>query len=242
MCAKAAALYNYQLKNKENAELRLKTNNQKVSIVILIISLCFLIIIIFMYRKYYKIKLGLEKKKMMKLREEQYRQSQAYINENKEKIKTLAIALDKACTEKDKLAAKLMLAQKTAFEKCNEKILADIALQRESMLALKKTMVYKKFSELTKKDMLREDDWKALYKQVMGINSNFLDRLRELSLNDLDFKMSLLIKLGITPSQISLAINRSKQWVTNARKTLAQRLFDNIHAKPVDWDNFIRDL
>lgn len=241
-CAKAAALYNYQLKNKENTELQLKTKNQEFKITLLIISLVVFIILFLVYRKYYKMRSVLEKKKLMKLKDEQYRQSQTYIQENEKNIKSLEIELQRAFMEKDELKAKLVLAQKNAYEKCNAKIIADKALQKEAMFALKKTIIYKKFNEATTRDILHEDDWQTLYEQIRHINPDFIEHLHELCPNDMDFKMSVLIKLGITPFQISIDINRSKQWVTNKRKALAQRLFDNMYAKPVDWDNFIRDL
>lgn len=241
-CNKVVSLYNYQLRVKENTKLQLKTKNQELGIYLLLIAFCLLIILLLIYRKYYKMKFDIEKKNIKKLRNEQYKQSLSYIKRNEEKIKSLEVALDKAHYDKDELNSKLLSAQKDAYEKCNAKILADKTLQYESILSLKKTEIYKKFSSSTAKIILHEDDWKLLYEQVKNIYPEFLEKLQEFCKNELDFKMSILIKLDITPSQIGIDINRSKQWVTNSRKSLAQRLLDDIEAKPVDWDNFIRDL
>lgn len=233
----------YQMREKENTILQLKAKKQETELVILALTSCFLVIVFIIYRRFYKMRLEVEKKKIIQLKERQHLQSQPYTNKNNEKIEFLEGALKEVYSEKDNLKAKLLLAQKEAYEKYNAKIIADRKLQEEATATLKETAIYKKFNTATMKDLFHEEDWNILYRQIRAVYPDLLDKFHEICpTNELDFKISILLKLDIQPLQIAIDINRSKQWVTNKRKALAKKLSGNSNAKPVEWDNFIRNI
>lgn len=220
-CNKAASLYDYQLKAEENSQLHLKNQNLKNYIILLIITSLFLLILILAFRRIYIIKLRMEKmkkEKLIRLKEQQYKQSQEYINKSKEEIKKLQTTIDKLNNDKSELSI-LYKAQKETYEKNIEKILADKALQKQAISVLKKSDICKKFNTAF---YVQQSDWNLLLLEIKKISPDFFDKIQALCLSDLEFKMSVLIKLGVPPSQISLDINRSRQWVTNTRKKLAQ--------------------
>lgn len=89
---------------------------------------------------------------------------------------------------------------------------------------------------------LSTQDWEELKRAIDSAYPYFNERLKELcSINEQDFKMCLLLKIGIRPIDIAGFTNRSKEAITSARRRLYEKAF-HVKGTPQNWDNTIRSL
>lgn len=89
---------------------------------------------------------------------------------------------------------------------------------------------------------LSVQDWEELKNAINITYPHFDERLRELcTINEQDFKMCLLLKIGIRPIDIAGFTNRSKEAITSARRRLYNKAFD-AKGTPQDWDEIIKSL
>lgn len=89
---------------------------------------------------------------------------------------------------------------------------------------------------------LHEDDWLNLAHVVNQVYPNFCEHLQNIcKMNEYEYRVSLLIKIGIQPSVIAELTAHSRESVSATRR----RLFEKAFAKkgtPKDWDEFIMSL
>lgn len=248
--SKANALYNYQLKQKENKKLKIESFRKKRLNVFLSIASVFLLVTFIAYREYYKRKeqakrIQLEKYK--KIQEEKYKSSLAQIEENKQEINLLEISLQEAIAAKDELRQALLKAQKEYIEKNNEQIEAKQKMETQNKISLKSTEIYKKFQcaakeELTEENKIKDADWQELACAVDKAYRQFTQRLNELHpIKEIELQVCLLLKIGLSPLQIATITIRSKQAITSIRKRLYQKFFHEAGSTD-QWDNFIQDF
>lgn len=89
---------------------------------------------------------------------------------------------------------------------------------------------------------LSSEQWKEIEEYADKHYDNFTNRVRYYyDLNDFEYKLSLLIKLGIKPATIADLTAHSKQSVTTTRSRLYEKVFQK-HGTGKDWDNFIKAL
>lgn len=60
-------------------------------------------------------------------------------------------------------------------------------------------------------------------------------------MKDIEVKVCLLIKIGLSPQQIATITIRSKQAITSIRKRLYKKVF-NEEGSTEQWDSFIHNL
>lgn len=94
--------------------------------------------------------------------------------------------------------------------------------------------------------ILREDDrlWEALEKAVLESYPDFKNKLILLSggnLTEADFHITLLIKCGLTPSQMCRLLGRTKGAVSSRRAYLCQKIF-GVNYGTKTFDEAIRSL
>ena len=244
---KVNALYNYQLKEKENNRLQVQAHKQQTWIFLLISLISFLILAFTAYRQYRKRKEQETRVQLEKLRrhqDEQYRQSLAYIEKNKAQIKELETALHEAETAKDEIRQSLIKSQKDYIEKSNEQISAKRRVQEQAVVSLKKSFIYLKFRDAAFEGITEivSADWKELTSVVDDTYPDFSQRLLDLyPMNEVELKVCLLLKIEIPLMQIALITIRSKQSITSIRKRLYNKVM-NEEGTPEQWDRFIREL
>lgn len=244
---KINSLYNYQLHKKENRKLRILTNRQERWISFFAIAFVFSIISFIAYRQHRKRKeqiKQMQQEKFRKIQEEQYNQSLARIEQNKAQIKELELLLHEAEATKNNMRLDLLKAQKGFIEKTNEQIVAKQRVQEQSEINLRSSEVYKKFHRLTQgqNEKLKDTDWDELTRIVDETYSNFTQRLYELyPIKDIEMRVCLLLKIGLSPTQIATITIRSKQAITSIRKRLYNKVFGK-DATPEQWDNFILEF
>ncbi len=89
---------------------------------------------------------------------------------------------------------------------------------------------------------MNDDDWRVLESTVLRVYPHFRQRLFELCrLSDHDYRVCMLLKIGIRPSEIARLTIRSDEAITSTRRRLYERAFGK-KGKPTDWDEVVKTL
>lgn len=256
---KVNALYNYQLREKENQHLREIKDYQELLIIILCFSsFLILILLIFTYLIYRinqkKKRLQIEnlQERLKQISNQQYYNSPQFISDNRKRIEELNQQLLYTENRKGELAIQLQAAEKELLELTNRKAKVQKQMNKLSEQALRESQIYKDFHYaantsnaigMSKRDRLSPDDWQKLIIQIDKAYNNFTERLINFypNISQQEMRISILIKIGISPMGIALLTDRSKQAITSARKSLYKKTH-NQEGKAEDWDNFIRQF
>lgn len=239
---KMQSYYNYQLREKENNRLRLNNARQEQKYLYSLITIVLLTsfsIIYFLCSREKKTQLKVQLDKLEQVKEEQYRKSTVYIQENLQKIKELEDELQISKNDKDYLH-QLYVAQKEQILRMNSKIEADQKEQSLAEIAFHQSEIYNKFHDAANgTGTLTSQDWEILRIKVDRCYKDFTARLRALHpISDMEMKISLLLKIGISVTGISLLTGRSKSAIVSARKKLYKKTHGEVE-KPEQWDKFI---
>lgn len=252
---KINALYNYQLSRKENRKLKLQTFQERKLKVIFGIGFVFSIVLFIAYREYHKRKeqaQKIQRQKLERIKKEQYKLSLAQIEKNQKDIEALELSLREAEAMHDQLLQDYLNAQKKLIEKNSEQIEAKQIVQDQAEVKLKQSDIYKKFhsvqkegeeeKEEEKKIKINSSDWQELNKAIDEAYNQFSQRLQELyPVTDIELKVCLLLKIGLSPLQIAIITIRSKQAISSIRKRLYKKLF-NDDGNTEQLDSFIRNF
>lgn len=242
---KMQSLYNYQLKEKKNYELKQENERQELWLTILISAIMLSIALIVLHQQYTKRKKQRiqEKQRLLnEYKEKQYRESLQYIEYNKKQICQLEESLKQAENEKNELKLNLINAQKELLEHTNKQIEARRKTLKISETELKESDIYKKFHLANGNSKLKEEDWNTLSEMIDKIYSRFTARLYALHpFNEKEIRICLLIKINLKPSQIAPLIPCAKQTLTSIRKKMYEKAH-NQKGSPELWDEFIRNF
>ena len=119
----------------------------------------------------------------------------------------------------------------------------NIVLYQEKKLTFDKSETVKELKERAKlQQSLKGKDWADIDKLVNRHFEGFSQKLKNLTnLNRTEYQICLLLKCGLSPTEISTLINISKGGLGNARKRLYQKVFNNTGTAG-DWDVFIQSI
>lgn len=126
---------------------------------------------------------------------------------------------DTVLTLRDKLRKKLL----TIYQENPDTSISSHILDSES---------YKKLRDyISDGQVLKEDNplWKDLENTILQTSPNFLTNLQLLvggKLSSYDYHTTLLIKCGISPSEMTILLNRTKGTIVSRRESLCYRVFD----------------
>lgn len=239
---KINALYNYQLREKENRSLQLQNERQKTRIVLMFAAMIVVIALFFVYRQNRKRKEEGRINQLQKLKaleEQKYRQSQEFIEENKKRIAELEKELQASKIVQNQPQQELLHARKQSLEKDNEQVEAYRRLEAEAVKALETSDIFRKCHEVD--GNLSAEDWQTLTAAIDSTYSQFIHRLKDLyPVSDVELQVCLLLKIGISSTRIAQLVLRSKQAVTSIRKRLYKKVFGQ-KGTPDEWDKFIRN-
>lgn len=118
--------------------------------------------------------------------------------------------------------------------------------KQEETDQIKNSEIYKRIIERMNstagQSNLHEDDWQNLSFVVNQVYPNFCDHLQNIcKMNEYEYRVSLLIKIGIQPSVIAELTVHSRESVSATRRRLFEKAF-NKKGTPKDWDEFIMSL
>ena len=101
---------------------------------------------------------------------------------------------------------------------------------------------YIKVSIENNKYKLSEEKWEELRKLVNAVYWDFDKNLNAFyDVNLQEYRICLLIKIGISPTNIAHFMNLSKEAITASRRRMYMKAFKS-KGTPSDWDNIIRTL
>ena len=240
------ALYNYQLREKENNRLKEANARRRQSMVYLSLGMTALLIGGWtFYRKRRK-----EWKNRWEtaetLKEEAYRRSDRFIQANQaemarlqEKIRQLQHELENTASVQEELER-----QKTQLKYANQKALLEQSKRKVSEEQFFVSTVYKHFKEL----LTREDprvvcqDWKDLQVQLDECYDGFTHKLEAIhKMSEREMQICLLLKAGFSKTEIAKLIHLSLEGISSVRRRLYAKVF-NDKGGAKDWDLFISSL
>ncbi len=253
---KVNALYNYQIREKENNRLKEMTQKQRTWIISLVASITIILIIIgttgIIYRLRKRQKEMQTKRQQEKLKEiadEQYHNSQQYIAENEKRIEELKEKAQNAENQKNEMKKNLQEAEAELLELTNKQIETRQKIQALSETALKESQIYKDFyhvagmpnsENISEKAKISQEDWKELASIINQTYNNFTWRLQSLypQISEQELRICLLLKISIPPKGIAELTAHSKQSISSSRKKLYE-VTHNQNGRPNMWDDFI---
>lgn len=92
---------------------------------------------------------------------------------------------------------------------------------------------------------IKESDWNDLKATIKVMYPAFNTTLQSgRYMSDLEWKVTMLIKLEFKPADIARCVHRSKETISSVRRRLFQKVFSAEKGKPSpkDWDEYIRSL
>lgn len=138
----------------------------------------------------------------------------------------------------------MLKAQKELIEKTNEQIEARQRAQNQAKISLDNSKILIKIKHIVKykNGRLDNSDWEELSLHINETYDEFSKRLYNLyPIKEKELRVCMLIKIGLTPTQISTIIINSIQAISSIRKRLYYKIFGE-NGTPEDLDNFIRNF
>lgn len=91
-------------------------------------------------------------------------------------------------------------------------------------------------------ETLKEEDFEELEQRLKTVYPNFASRLRHVChMSSHEFRVCLLLKIGISPSQIATILCKEASSISSTRSRLYNKVFGK-KGSSKEWDNFIATL
>lgn len=128
-------------------------------------------------------------------------------------------------------------------KKSNQEQTNQVLSDRLKSNRVKDSVVFRHFMELCVKESVpRHSDWDDLEKMINSNYALFVEKLTMLgNLSEQELRLSLLLKAGFKPVQISKLLITTKQNVSNIRARLFHRFLED-KSEYKNWDDFIASL
>ena len=237
------ALYDYNLREKENQRLTLANERKQTTIYrLLAVSLTLLL---FMcggvgYYLNRRRRWRHQVERLNRDREKQYENSQAHLERNLEEIALLGQRLDEALAQKDHLNAELIRLRKESLEATNLRI--ELLRSERVMLceSLCRSSLYVKFH--TSGARITAEDWTSLRAELDRIY-DLTSRLYEIcpQISDMELRICYLIKIQVKVRDMASILNRSVSGVSSVRGRLYTKITGEGNS-PDKLDQLILDL
>ena len=238
---KMQSLYNYQLREKENSQLKAENAEQKLIIayaLLAIIVLVALTVIYILYNKRKKDKLQVQLQRLEQIKNEQHKKSNLFIEENKKRIEELEAQLEK---EKEEKHLQLLQLKKQQYERNITLAITNREEEEMSEKLFHSSAIYVRIREKAnnKGSKMTEEDWTELTTAINTTYNDFTSRLHALyRFSSIEMKICLLLKAKVPITTIADLTIRSKSAITSARRAMYEKVY-GVKGKPEDWDAFI---
>ena len=236
------ALYNYNLREKENIMLKAENIKKKSSLIIMIVIFFTILMLsaIYIYRNIQKQKLQIEKVK--KLRKKLYEQSTEYIQRNNEKINALEQELKKTSNENHLLIEKLE-EQRADLILANETAIRKQTRNETAKARIVATDIFKTIQDYIKKEkVVNGKEWKELDEVMNREIPDFKTNLYSYyNISPHEYHICMLIRLEFSPTDMAILLGCTTSAVSKARKRLQEKFFSD-EGTPKDFDQFIKTL
>lgn len=230
------AMYDYG-RNQEiakNAEQKAERSTRMNYMIVLSCVILFLLLS-YIYRK----QLALKKKKIAvskKLYEDCLLKLKRLQDEKAKLVAENDNKLAHVITEKENTINKLKAEISDIQEKYSLSSMSDVELTLMDSSICKKI----KFIEMHPRKKMSDEDWKELADTVEKAIPNFIPRLK-IKLNDKDYQICLLIRLGFSTSLIARLLGLSDAAISKSRKTMLKKLCGKV-GKPKEFDEYVLQI
>lgn len=243
--AQMDAMYNYQIREKENLKLKIENSNRSVLIILITVFLCACVLFFIFYRKRViqkRLELELQISNLKRIEKENKEHSLEYIKRNNNKISQLEELLNSATYENEKLKI-LLIEKKADLIFANEKAEREIKKRNLTLERLLNSDAYKiAKSKLEQGENITKNEWTEIDICINDIVDDFKTRLYSLChLSEHEYRMCLLIRLGLGITEIASLSNRSIGAISIARKRLYIKIFKK-EGTGGDFDSFLKSL
>ena len=238
------ALYNYQIREKENHELEVKNNRSHMLLLLLTIFVLVVVLLcayFILQHRNRRIRAELFIERLKQVQEKVYRESADMLAVNNKKIASLEHELEQmrleGTTDNQKETIKRIL------ENENENLEMKLQIKESADMFMHTSLLRNKLRERAKVfDEIRDEEWKDIESFLNTNYPEFLSRLQTVGdLNKSEYRTCLLLKCQLSPSEIAALLNLTSGGVANIRRRLSQRIL--LQSKnPSDWDQFIHSL
>lgn len=223
------SLYNYSLREKENAKLKKSQSALTIGILITVVVCVLLLLIlstIHMRAKKVKMELVLQKSRIEQLKQKIENVTNGNIYEN----------------PLDKTSDSLKEILKNEFDNIISGVDESTRIPVERILTSDVFMRIKN-ALYTENCNLNESDWSELSDIVNEEYHNFRNKLYLLNnkISAHEYRVCLLIKCGFSPNETSKLLNRSKEAISSTRRRLCYKCF-LVKSSPENFDKFIYSL
>ena len=230
------AMYDYG-RNQEIARMAEQKAKRSTQMNYMIVFAC---VILFLFLSYiYRKQLALKKKRIAV--------SKLLYEDSLLKLKRLQDEKAKLVAENDNKLFQVIMEKENTIDKLKAEI-NDIQ-ERYSLssisnveLSLMDSSICKKikFIEVHPRKKMSDEDWKELADTVEKTIPNFIPRLKN-KLNDKNYQICLLIRLGFSTSLIARLLGLSDAAISKSRKTMLKKLCGKV-GKPKEFDEYVLQI
>ena len=227
------AMYDYS-RNQEVAKRAEQKAKRSMQMNYMIVLAC---VVLFLFLSYvYRKQLALKKKRIAA--------SKLVYEDCLLKLKRLQEEKAQLVAEKDKKLAQIITEKENAISKLVSEIhdiqnRYSLSSMSDAYLVLKNSSIYKKIQciEAHPLEEMTEEDWTELADTVEELIPNFIPMLKN-RVSDRDYRICLLIRLGIPASLMARLLNLSDAAISKSRKTMLKKICGKI-GKPKDFDEYV---
>ncbi|MBR5730213.1 MAG: hypothetical protein IKX61_08440 [Prevotella sp.] len=247
--AKVHALFNYNKQERENNLLKIENSRHYlimvIAIALLVVSLLLIVSIVLYNRR----KETVNKTKIDRLKkslERQKLQNSNYISDNIIKIRELEQQMQLLDAKNEDLIRQLRIEQErlkeanqmSAFEIQNmerrSSVMSEFPIYKTVRTKANATKIYNK--------SLSEEEWNELDKSINDVYESFSSILTEhCIMSKHEYNVCLLLKIGLSPAEISRLTNRTQQAINSTRSRLYFKYFGK-KGSASEWDDFINSI
>lgn len=234
----AQSMFNYQRIAKEKDTFEKKATQRMILIYQVIIAFSIIVTIFFLIFKREKTK----KKRLAKLKEEQYKRSQQYIEDNKKQISQLTEMLHTKQEKMSEVEKQLYEARKLMLEMENRQIFE----KQGTFLLLEKDFHNSSLYIRIHRDdaiQLGSSEWEELHQLIDATYPDFTNRLIKLypQISIEEIHICYLVKMQLPIKKIAFIMHITSSGVSQCRR----RLYKKFTGEPQNtekFDKFIADF
>ena len=244
---KVYALYNYQLREKENARLREANARKTQNIVYLALGAGLLLVGSGAFYRKRKKQWKAQWENAENLRKEAYRRSAQFVQDNRaemEKLQKKIRQLQRDLKDKGSMLEELE-RQKAILANTNQQTLLEQDKRRLAEEGLFSSDIYLHFRQQLEEEVphLTPQDWNDLQEQLDACYDGFTRKLHtlHLRLSSKEMQTCMLIKARFSNTEIGKLTHTSVEGVSSRRSRLYEKVFHEKKGSK-EWDAFIRSL
>lgn len=226
---------------EENRLLKEKTSTLRFIGAVVAAVFIIIIILVFHYLRNKKLQYLNQEERLKRVMSVMEQNSRQKLQENNEKIKMLRDQLSSSQVQNDNLHKRFIQLEKESLQGENRRIEAEHERQTILQQRLSSSDLYLKFYQMAKSHQkASDDDFRQLAELIDEMCDNFTHRLIELYpyINEKEMRICLLIKIGLTPTQISDIVCSSNSGISMIRQRLYMKIFQ-LKGKPDEFDKKI---